>query len=329
MGFKTLVSVVYPVSVAIYSLPVALLLPPQVIQVKPVTSAPVIVAVNAPAINIYSVPDTPKPLNRVIVVTPKGGVVAAPSASVARPPVVYPAQSELQLPKRVIRTKPAGGNSTSVINFSVPTGVIGTTITIPHTLGYKPQIVIAVATGRTEAVDTVGQMDYQKSVGVAIQPPSQPITQYSVGASSLNGAATSSANTGYRKTGLVCSVASTGAGNTGILAMLSATDHDITFSVIQQFTSAIKVQCMLFGGPDLSWISLNNYAAPLSTGAQQINDFNFKPDFLFFFGPHGGGSPSDAQSSNDSSMFFGACDKNLNQWVWTGHCNDANNSNNG
>lgn len=355
--FKTLST---PASVLVAVLPiVTALLPPQVIQVK-ASNAPA-VPVNAPAIIVNSIPDAPKQPSafQLISVAPSGSIgtyyaitinkVALPlpplplqairiiafgGTGTYYPPVVNKlALKEPSLPPQVISTKPAGGIQTntpvSVISFQAPTGVIGTTVTIPHTLGYLPQIVIAVMTGRTEAVDTVGEMDYQKSFGVAIQPPLQPVTQYSVGASSRDGTASSSARAAYRKSGLVCSIPSTGVTGNGILSMLSATANDITFSVIQQFTNPVRIQCMLFGGPDLTWIDLSNYAAPLVAGTQQIPDPGFKPDFLLFLGPHSGSSPGNNETENDSSVFFGVCDKNLNQWLWTGHCDDADSSSNG
>jgi len=189
--FKTLST---PASVLAVVLPVVVaLLPPQIIQVRAANSP--VAASNARAIVVNSVPDAPRQPSafQTIWVSPGGGIgtywpikvnqvalplpplplqairtIALGGAGTYYPPTVNRlALKEPAQPPSVIQTKPAGGIQTntpvSVISFQAPTGVIGTTVTIPHTLGYLPQIVIAVMTGRTEAVDTVGEMDYRYS----------------------------------------------------------------------------------------------------------------------------------------------------------------------
>ena len=218
--------------------------------------------------------------------------------------------------------RPRTGLETTVKNFSVTLGGVGSTVVIPHGLLAKPQVIIVTLSGRTESVDTNGQASYKKGLGVAIQAPGQPITQRTWGTHSDDAQALTQSSTGVRSDCVAC-IMETGASpyNTkGRLSVLSIDLTNVTFRIDEVFELDVRAQVQFVAGSDFTHLSLADYAAPAAPGTQSIN-VAFRPDFLFLFGGHTSGSPP--ADENDSSTFMGAVDKNLNQWVLASGCNEA------
>jgi len=230
----------------------------------------------------------------------------------------------------VIQVKPYGGPSlappglaVTVRSINTGVGIAGTTITVPHGLLIAPSIIFASISGRTGTVDANGRQGYRKGFGIGIVTPQFNIVRRCFGTHSDDVVGLTQADATFRNDSIIAVMAplSTSPDTTsGILDIQSVDDTNVVFVVTEQFDASYRVHLQFIGGTDITYISLSTRSGPTTTGDQDITDLGFTPDIMFFIGGHLSQAPPDIQ--NDSSIFMGVCDNQLNQWTAASGTND-------
>lgn len=254
-------------------------------------------------------------------VPPPPATVNSPSPVEFRPPVPIPSRTAFDAVRPVPKTPPPGMENV-VKSISVTLGIVGSTIVVPHGLHSVPRLIFASISGRTELVDATGRLSNRRGYGVCSNAAGIGVVQFCAGSHSDNNVALTQADATLRNDAIIAvmAVGATSPGVTsGRLAVQSIDATNITFVINEQFDNNYTVHLEIIAGTDFTNISLASYNAPLAVGTQDLL-LNFSPDFMWFLGGHLSQTPPDVE--NDSSTFIGACDKNLNQWTWSGGVND-------
>ena len=149
----------------------------------------------------------------------------------------------------------------AVRTFSVPTDVIGTTLTV-NDCGFDPDFVIVMINGRTESVDTEGRASLMLSIGVA----SSNGTRRVVATKMQDAVDTSATDRAMQEACIIQSIADDGTSN-GLLDIDAWVTGGIRFIVDEQFSTAYTAVAFFLSGITASFATFTD---PGSTGNQDI-----------------------------------------------------------
>ncbi len=210
----------------------------------------------------------------------------------------------------------AQGYATFTVNSADP---VNTVYTVAHGLANVPQIVLAVMSGQSSTGAPVEQR-YQKSFGCAVKPfGASAVTMLGTGAHSDDAVALTQSDVSFRNDCILCEIPG-GANQTvtnGKLTLDSVDGTNLNFKMTEVFLTSSLVRIWYFGGPDLTFVELGQFQAPIVTGQQSYaNAGGFKPDVVLFFGDHLSQALPFVQP--DTPTHLGVVDSSGNQWTWAG-----------
>lgn len=148
-----------------------------------------------------------------------------------------------------------------VTNFNSGTAAAGNTVVVAHGLGESPKAIILQSVGRTGTVDSAGSTTYQRSFGWAIG--SGAAQQYGFATVAEDGAAAGAQDD--HRIGITdgCVVILNAAGTVvGKLDVQSWNATNVTFEVIVQFTSSIRISMLAVAGSDIANVATGDATAP-------------------------------------------------------------------
>jgi hypothetical protein len=177
--------------------------------------------------------------------------------------------------------------------------------------GFTPKCMITNWCGDTSASDSVGNADIDYGWGVcgstAGSTAGNTVAQFDEHNAAKAVCATRD------DTGIVCQSTITG-GDAGNAYVKSYDANGFTIGINTQFTRAVRVNYIVFGGTDITNVADNNHSmnSPPNVG--------FQADFLFFLGSRS--TTSWGGGFEGHGLSVGMCDGSLNQCVVVGQSDD-------
>lgn len=201
--------------------------------------------------------------------------------------------------------------------FNIGTGAVASTVARTG-YGFQPKACIYWWSGRTESVDTVGQLDLKQGIGVAVSATDRRC----VTVQSDHAAATMA--TDRKQNNAQCIECLTTAGAVDGNADLQSFDSDgQTLVIDDQFTTNLRVHCLALGGSDLTNVATFQFQAPTTGGNADFTGLSFQPDAILLFSAGITTAPPAVTTNNMLSIGMATASA---QGVAAWYDNDASNS---
>lgn len=195
---------------------------------------------------------------------------------------------------------------TKVGSFQISTGIAGTTQPITG-VGFTPKFVKFFWNGRTDASNAVGNGTHQYGTGVAVNAAvSYP--NYSATTKSQNAVSPSNTSSDVHQTECIFTILAGSNAGDGAAHVLSWGSDGFTLEIADQFSAAITVHYMVFGGSDIYSMETLITTEPAAIGTVNMV-FSAAPDYLYCIanpsGPVTGGIADDSRMCIGGATFRG------------------------
>jgi hypothetical protein len=206
----------------------------------------------------------------------------------------------------------------STKTFQVPSGAIGTTVSVAHGLSVAPKFAILKWTNRTEGTDTAGRSDQLRGLAFLASPTNRAAAC----TRSTDNVSTTSTGKRYHEDACVMACTNNG-GLDGLMDLQSWDATNAVFVVDDQFSQSANIRVIVdfFTGDDITNVTIVDFLHPTSTGNQDITTPGFQADQVFIMST--GATAVAPIGTDDSLICFGAGHSSSKRGVWVGDANDG------
>lgn len=191
-------------------------------------------------------------------------------------------------------------------SFNIGTGAAGTTVEV--TLGFEMKGMILWWSGRTESTDAAGSMTHLRGMGFA----AGATAFRAVAGRDVDASDTANTDGGHRSDACIAEMGD--GALVGWADVQSVSSTAVTFEVLDQFNTDLRVSYLALGGASLT-TEIGTFSTGSSTGAQTVSTTAVGTCLFLLTCDSNASAPAVTTSS---SLSFGAAQSSTVQYVWAG-----------